>query len=311
MKKITSLTLSSMILAGINSCQNPHTVSEIQLGNAKDAYTMSDLVKPIKFTALESSDSCLLNSIGKVIRIDWGFIVSDNTIDRQIMAFGNDGKFIRSYGRSGHGPGEYQSVTDIALSCDGDSLKACVAPSVVYTYAFDGTLTNKESITGNVPLTQLSTTPEQIAMTSNNIAPHYDLLYLFSSEMKPLGSLLPCEGGFTVPFCDILKSDGSYIYYMDWYNNALYQYDASNQQIKASFRFNMPNSLKSEHISDPMSFISQQQIFGFIMDWGLIDDKLVLEYIISGESYVLVYCLKSNAVVMSGKYEGMILSLQI
>lgn len=64
------------------------------------------------FIKLETTDSCLISSVGILVSVDNYLLVLDGR-SSELYAFDKEGKFETKVGRKGNGPGEYVSVQNI------------------------------------------------------------------------------------------------------------------------------------------------------------------------------------------------------
>jgi hypothetical protein len=74
-----------------------------------------NFIKDTTFIPLEFCEDCIIGNISKVLKVPDGFIISDKTITKQILKFGNDGKFLFKVGNQGEGLGNYILPFDISL----------------------------------------------------------------------------------------------------------------------------------------------------------------------------------------------------
>lgn len=98
--------------------------------------TLSDLADSIKLIELETRSNSLITSISELAVTGSNLIVS--TIEGRILVFDLDGKFIRSLGKKGDGPGEHNYVSSIAV--DESSGKIYIVSRgkmLVYSSEFD------------------------------------------------------------------------------------------------------------------------------------------------------------------------------
>ena len=70
MKRFVNVSVIALILAGLCACasQSSLQTDAIKLGNSRELFSLSDFVEPIKFISLESSDSCMIRFVRKVIQ---------------------------------------------------------------------------------------------------------------------------------------------------------------------------------------------------------------------------------------------------
>ena len=73
------------------------------------------LIKSIEFTPLETTDSSLIGSIGKMYKRDGFLFVKDNKYVKKVLIYDSNGKYVRSIGRYGRGAGELIDLTDFIV----------------------------------------------------------------------------------------------------------------------------------------------------------------------------------------------------
>ena len=78
------------------------------------------LTDSIEIIKLETSDECLIGEIKKVSFTDQFIFVSDPYVSQKIFMFDKNGKFVKSIGSQGGGPGEYNTISNFTIT--GDSL---------------------------------------------------------------------------------------------------------------------------------------------------------------------------------------------
>lgn len=97
--------------------RNNNRLHEIDLTNSfsginESLFDFTKLLNNYELFFLETTDSCLIGEIKKVIPIDSFLLVLDSFIANKICLFDRNGKFIRQIGNVGRGPGEYIQATD-------------------------------------------------------------------------------------------------------------------------------------------------------------------------------------------------------
>ena len=102
------------------SCNNyippsiPPTIV-INKEDCKQTYKLSDIVQEYQLIPLETSDSCLIGSVGKIIFDTTSFYLKDET-SKLIYHFDMTGKLHNTIGRRGRGPFEYLHLDDYCIT---------------------------------------------------------------------------------------------------------------------------------------------------------------------------------------------------
>lgn len=104
---------------------------------------LEDLFAKVEVIPLETSDSCLIKEIGRVIETDSFIYLFD--VNR-VLKFNSDGSFVNSIGRRGRGPGEYIYVTDFDIDKSNGDISILCPFGYVYDYASDGKFIDRHSL---------------------------------------------------------------------------------------------------------------------------------------------------------------------
>jgi len=124
-----SIPIISLVLL-LFSCQqegatiptaNAEKTLEVDLDKARTGFKLSEIVDTVYFIPLETHEDCLIGNIGKVIFHDSLIVLLDNPFrgSGNVYLFNQTGRFVRSVGSIGRGPGEYTRGTDM-LVVDGN-----------------------------------------------------------------------------------------------------------------------------------------------------------------------------------------------
>lgn len=308
MKRYKFIYLIALMAAGFCSCRNQEVAEEytIKMDEAEKTFKLADILEPLKFTAIQSPDSCLMKNLDKVIQIPDGYVILDRANEHSVVAYSEAGQFICTFGRKGGGPGEYTFVHDIALSPNRDSLLVCGDNSDVYIYSLDGVFGRKLQASEKVPLSHITTNSDNIVMCASDIMKGFDQFYLYSPKMDIKFAGIPSSGHFTIPTCNEIWASNNSVYYLDWYANKLYEINTADNHISKTWEFDIPNNVASQNYSDMMSFLMNQREVGFIMNWAIGNDKFIGEYILDGEQLIILYDLHANSLVKQGKYNDIL-----
>ena len=121
-KKLSLLLLSILILQGCNFRKDSQTdeanIKEIYIDLSKkqqDFYDIANDIEPdFDIIALETSDSCLIGYIRKIIYANDLYYIQDNK-GASIFIFSNDGKFVSKLDKKWAGPDEYINISSFAV----------------------------------------------------------------------------------------------------------------------------------------------------------------------------------------------------
>lgn len=99
--------------------QSLHFETADWIKNKKIADT---IVKEIQFIPLETNEDCLLGEITKIIVANNNFYILDRGSNQRISVFSMTGKYLKSIGAQGRGPGEYTRINDFAININDSSV---------------------------------------------------------------------------------------------------------------------------------------------------------------------------------------------
>lgn len=103
-------------------------------------------VESVEYIPLETNDSCLISNLLN-LQVSDHYLFMYNGKTKQVLQFDRAGKFIRSIGRLGSGPGEYGLVTELAIDTELRELSVFQYGDSRLIYSFDGVFLRKDSVT--------------------------------------------------------------------------------------------------------------------------------------------------------------------
>ena len=74
------------------------------------------MLNEYKLTALETTRDCVIGEVNKILYANGCYCILDRRQQKQIFVFDESGKFLRTIGRQGRGPGEYSEPSDFFVS---------------------------------------------------------------------------------------------------------------------------------------------------------------------------------------------------
>ncbi len=90
-------------------------LKQVVVPKRPQSYSLDSLVESISYVRLETRSECLLGDIDKIIATPAVLFILDKR-NSSVLRFDKMGKFLGRIGGQGRGPGEYQSVYDIAVT---------------------------------------------------------------------------------------------------------------------------------------------------------------------------------------------------
>ena len=82
---------------------------------------LSEIASDIQFIKLQTTPDCLIQSVGSVTRWGDNYLIVANS-NKPLLVFSREGKFVRSFGTIGKGPGEFLQIFGMALDPKTDHL---------------------------------------------------------------------------------------------------------------------------------------------------------------------------------------------
>ena len=155
MKTYKNIFLLSFLLAIISfSCSPDKKESLISITipiYETTPFNISDIADKVTPIQLELTDESIIGDWRKGYRVlftDNHIVFFDNSVGRsgcKIFLFDKDGKFIRSIGKRGRGPGEYTAVLDIAIDAAKQLVYVMTLPKIL-CYDLDGNFIKEKSL---------------------------------------------------------------------------------------------------------------------------------------------------------------------
>jgi len=116
-KSVITILLAHLLYA-CNSTTNDQTVVPVDIKSFTQL-SILDLAKDIEQIPLELTENSMVGNIGKIEFTANAIFIHDFNSSR-ILAFDNNGKFLRQIGKKGEGPGEFNYFNSFAVDEDQD-----------------------------------------------------------------------------------------------------------------------------------------------------------------------------------------------
>lgn len=162
-----NLSYIIFILFIIVSCQQQSAKQEnvLYIGETKNEMPIDSLISSIYLTYLEESDSIIIGSVDKIIKVRSTYYILDSNKAKALFAYDTLGNFINQYSAQGGGPREYYGILDFDIDTINNEIVILCNPSkLIFT---DMQLSFKKEVSLN------NNYYDRIAINENNI-------YLFS-----------------------------------------------------------------------------------------------------------------------------------
>jgi hypothetical protein len=250
--------------------------------------SLSEIVEEVTAVELELTDKSLINTdyVERIIVLDNELIVSDIS---KIFVFSREGKFLRTIGSNGQGPGEYSHIQNLAVDEEGKRLFVTSSGEKIIVYDLNGKFLKETNV--------LSTTPEDInyidgklwivgdQLVGDSLGIHSNsALYRMDDDLKMVDScairslLLEGAKGYVYGHgaADfILKGNNSvYLYYGEFvmdFNKAMYGsdenvlydtlYQVKNKHLIPELKFKLKDNAMRKFVSLHNIYRSSRYVF--------------------------------------------------
>ncbi|TKG95444.1 6-bladed beta-propeller [Puteibacter caeruleilacunae] len=105
-----------------------------------------------EYTPLETTAESIIGRITKLIPTNDNLFILDASQRKCVLIFSRKGKFIRTIGRKGAGPGEYKSLNDFTIDEQRKQIIMLTDHSTLMIYDFEGQFIRKKKLTSSAHL---------------------------------------------------------------------------------------------------------------------------------------------------------------
>ena len=223
-----------------------------------DAPSIKEIFFKVEIVELESKENSIIGEALKYLLYEDNYFIMDGLV-KNIKVFDSEGKYLRSIGKVGFGPAEYNVLRDFFISDDVLYVLA-IRPAKVLLYDLDGSHITSYSL------------PEELATSQDFIKADDNSMLFYSSFAEGevlaydfmennITSILPKKpewisyktsfnGGRSTSF---LKYIDDRIIYFQPHTNNVYQYDEGNLRARTIWDFGQYNFNVFEDISQDES----------------------------------------------------------
>lgn len=215
------------ILLIIWSCKGPDDNSLLKINidlQKTDSSNLSNIANHVDRIFLEENDSSLIARVNEIeITKDFIFL---NDASKRVIQFNSSGAFLRQIGNQGRGPGEYNTVSNIALDSTGQVVYVNDFNKIL-CFSFNGNLINEIKTRGMPDF--IAVVGDELWAVSTSLANisgdgkyvNITTLVRYTLEGSPIDTIsvnkvfLPTQAGTIIPESYIISDigDAQFLYY--------------------------------------------------------------------------------------------------
>jgi hypothetical protein len=235
-------------------------LKQVVVPKRPQSYSLDSLVESISYVCLETRSECLLGDIDKIIATPAVLFILDKR-NSSVLRFDKMGKFLGRIGGQGRGPGEYQSVYDIAVTSDYVCVLDLDGGKQIY-YTHQGELCEEVPLYYYYTQMEFMMNGRQAQHTSfsyNENAPALDKhrLILVDEKQRPMAVASPYSENLRVHFHWTSPLPLSSFQGRVFFHQALSDtiWEVSDRSLMARYVINCPespmrNSLQADDVTD-------------------------------------------------------------
>lgn len=127
--------------------ENEEITWDCRVSNTTDSVDIQSFFTHASILCLEETEKSRIGQIAKAAFADTLLFIMDNRLSRQIFVFNAEtGKFLRTIGRVGHGPGEFVDITDMTVDVQKGYVYVLCEKERVCKYDFQGRYLEQKKI---------------------------------------------------------------------------------------------------------------------------------------------------------------------
>lgn len=267
--------------------------------------TPNDIFTDYELIPLETRKECLIGDITKIEVYNGIYYILDCQNQKSILAFDENGKYIRRIGKVGSGPEEYPQIRDFTIDQINGRIIILSPPSIVYVYDMDG----KFLLSKDLKVSSF----ENISTQGNNIICYTKhltytegegafLIFRFDEKFNLIDKYIPVyqkqlysPSTISVP----IQGDEQNTYVIDAFTHKIY---SMGNDVKV-YPVQLSNPMPTEKFAEASLFMQHMRDYDYIFDAAVIDSTLAFNYIHNGNLYYTATDF-NNRVQYSGRYSG-------
>lgn len=307
MKKKTTIILLIMLVLYSCSRENKANHDDLEIYPLREKNSeikLNQLFSGFDFIALETTDKAFIGNISKLIVIDDNIFILDNSHAKKIFIFNTNGKFIRTVGKLGKGPGEYTNIEDFTIDKGTGNIVVLAYPSMALIYNTEGDFINQKKLSEKALLWNIGSYKNGYLCSSNNQSvlkgDNAFLLFNYTNDFELKSKSIDVLSHYvTIPpiISNPLLNYQNQVAYFDFHTSSLYLGANTSNPNRIHFNFEEKN-VPEEVYTSSQEFLMNQNKYSFFTDLVLTKDKMLSSFASGGKLYVLIHNLitSSNSV---------------
>ncbi len=295
-KKITIILLTISVLYSCSRENKPnHDNLEIYpLKEKRSEIKLNQLFSRFDFISLETTDEAFIGNVSKLIVNDDNIFILDNSKAKKIFIFNTNGKFVRTIGKIGKGPGEYTNIEDFTIDKKTGNIVVLTYPSIILVYNIEGDFVEQKKISKEALLWNIGSYKNGYICSSNHQSvlkgDNAFLLFNYTNDFKLKSkSVDVLSHQVTVPplISNPLLNYQNQVAYFDFHTSSLYLGVNTSNLKRIHFNFE-EKSVPEEVYANLQKFVMNQNKYSFFMDLVLTKDKMLSSFGSGGKLYVQI-----------------------
>ncbi len=298
------ITLILLIISVLYSCtrENKANLDNLEiypLREKKREIKLNQLFSNFDFISLETTDEAIIGNISKLIFNDDNIFILDNSQAKKIFIFNTNGKFIRTIGKIGKGPGEYTNIEDFTIDKATGNIVILAYPSMVLIYNTEGAFIKQKKLSDEALLWNIGSYQNGFICSSNHQSvlkgDNAFLLFNYTNDFKLKSrsiNVLSHQAAVPPLISNPLLNYQNQVAYFDFHTSSLYLGANTSNMKRIHFNFEGKNVPEEVYASSQEFFMNQNK-YSFFADLVLTKDKILSRFASEGKLYVLIINLST------------------
>ena len=282
-------SLICMMSVYISSCSKQSMESkQIHLiDSSTDMIEVNTLVADSMWIKLENIPEAMIGDVKRIIEHDGTIYILNISSKKGLIAFDCNGKYLNAIGQQGNGEGEFADIIDFAVNTSTGKIAILTPNSTIYIYNSNGKFEKEFRPTESL-LWHISFNGEHYICSTDHCTytegDNAFLLYVFTQDFHLVGKYIPVlsqQMPSTSMFEGMLTTIGKETYYMDMFNNSLYEIK-NGEQPMSLYSFSLPDPMPISVFTGGMTFYEQQTKHDWIKSFMPLHESFFLTYVVGG-----------------------------